>query len=523
MNTNSAVSPLDHELEQALARSERRLRALLDHCADIVALVDQHGVIQYISPAVQRILGYEPETLIGHTTCALIHAEEWELIANLLSALLSGPESQFTTEVRAQHQDGSWRWFETTAVNSLNDPAVAGIVVNLHDVTARKQAETALREREQQLSQAQKLEVIGRLAGGIAHDFNNLLTVILGNVDLVLAAAAHIPSIHNDAEGIRQAAERATALIRQLLAFSRQQMLEPRLLDLNAVIADMSQLLRRLIGTDITLVTQLATDLGHVRADPGQIEQVLMNLVVNARDAMPAGGRLVIETAHASIVQPNTDHEQKSYVTLTVRDTGSGMDDTTRARIFEPFFTTKPLGKGTGLGLPIVYGIVTQSGGQIEVSSEVGQGTTFRIFLPRVIGSNIKHDTIRNTATTSDGNATILLVEDEAALRALFVRILNRHGYQVLEAENGPAALQIAASYHGTIALLLTDVMMPGGLSARQLVEQLSAERPNLKALYMSGYAESMLTAAQIGPGETFLQKPFTPAALVNKIAELIQ
>jgi PAS domain S-box-containing protein len=495
-----------------LLDSERRFRALIDHCADAVALLDRQGVVQYVSPAATRILGYELDTYIGGRAFEIIHPDDRQPIAQQLAQLVLQPGSQFTAELRAQHEDGTWRWFEATAVNSLDEPAIAGLVVNFHDVTQRKQAEAALRDSEeryrliselvsdyayayyvepdssavlewvtdaftritdytreemavfdqwaavvhpadraiadqhsrrllagqtdvseyrirakdgrmlwmrlygrplwdatearvvriygavqditqikqleQQLNQAQKMEAIGQLAGGIAHDFNNLLTVILGNAELLLEPDTSIEELHENAEQIHNTAKRAATLTRQLLAFSRQQVLEPRLLDINTVVKDMYQLLRRLIGEDINLVTQLAFDVGQVQADLCQLEQVIMNLAVNAHDAMPNGGTLSIQTTNVAFddvdIQKHRGVERGRYVVLTISDTGVGMDAITTARIFEPFFTTKDPGKGTGLGLATVHGIVAQSGGSITVDSVPSQGSTFTIYLPQV-------------------------------------------------------------------------------------------------------------------------------------------
>jgi PAS domain S-box-containing protein len=628
--------------EATLVASERRFRALIDTCADAVALFDQHGVVQYVSPAITRVLGYDLDAYVGRNAFAFIHPDDRQSSADRYAQLVCRPGDQATAEVRARHRDGSWRWFEATAVNSLVDPAIAGIVVNIHDVTERKQAEAALRDSEeryrviselvsdyafayrldgegtpvldwvtdamtritgyapeeiptahdwdrvtypedrpialrrrqrlhagqsdvseyriiakdgrllwlrfysrpvwdaaagravriygavqditqikqleQQLTQAQKMEAIGRLAGGVAHDFNNLLTVILGSVELLLTAPSETQALREDAEQIRQAAQRAAALIRQLLAFSRQQVLEPRHLDLNLVVRDVGQLLRRLIGEDIKLVTLLAPDLRPVQADPVQLEQVIMNLAINARDAMPAGGTLTIATANGIVGDRDarSDAAQGHFVVLTVGDTGVGMDAATSARIFEPFFTTKGVGQGTGLGLATVHGIVAQSGGQIRVDSAPGYGTTFTICLPCVDDAEEPAGADDPRVTAPAGYATNLLVEDDPQLCMIAARVLREHGYQILEAADGPTALQLAAAFTEPIHLLLTDVIMPGGLSGRQLAEQMIVQRPAIKVLYMSGYAESMMP-------QTLVPKPFTPDTLARKVWEVLQ
>ncbi|HXF94697.1 MAG TPA: response regulator [Gemmatimonadales bacterium] len=377
------------------------------------------------------------------------------------------------------------------------------------------------RELERQLQQAQKMEAIGRLAGGIAHDFNNLLTAIIGYADLLAENLADRPGASADLDEIRRAAERAADLTRRLLAFSRKQILEPRVVDLNALVTDFERMLRRLIGEDVELRLALAPELGLVRADPGQLEQVIMNLAVNARDAMPSGGKLAIETANveldAAYAARHVGVTPGRYVMLAVSDTGTGMDQATKARLFEPFFTTKPPGKGTGLGLSMVYGIVKQSGGNIWVYSEPGRGTTFKIYLPQVEAGE-EPEAAAGPIRDTRGTETVLVVEDAEPVRTLARRVLEERGYRVLEAQTAAEA-QVAAELHrGPLDLILTDVVLPD-LSGRELAERLTARWPALKVLYMSGYTDdSIVQHGVLEAGVAYLQKPFTPESLAAKV-----
>ena len=385
---------------------------------------------------------------------------------------------------------------------------------------------TEQRRLQTQLVQSQKMEAVGRLAGGIAHDFNNLLTVITTSCDLLREDMGPDDPKREDVDQVRQAADGAAALTRQLLAFSRQQVLAPQIVNLGDVVFGVERMLRRVIGEDVDLVTVLDPESGAVKADVGQLEQVLMNLAVNARDAMPTGGKLTIEIANVEH-DPDYAREQEAaavsrFVMLAVSDTGTGMDEATKARIFEPFFTTKELGKGTGLGLATVYGIVRQSGGFIWVYSEPGLGTTFKIYLPQV-------DAVAEGSAASDapsasrrGTETVLLVEDAAAVRSVIHEALARQGYAVLDAPHGAEALRIAASHAGPIHLLLTDVVMPG-LSGRQLADQLAAVRPETKVLYTSGHTDdAVVRHGVLESGIAYLQKPFTVDGLARKVREVL-
>ncbi len=390
----------------------------------------------------------------------------------------------------------------------------------------RVRAEEALRESEEQLRQSQKMEAVGRLAGGIAHDFNNLLTAIIGYSQLTLRQLRQSDPLRPKIEEIKKSGERAASLTRQLLAFSRKQVLQPKVLNLNEVVADMDNMLRRLISEDVDLLTTLFPALSHVKADPGQIEQVLLNLVVNARDAMPQGGKVTVETKNVVLDETYTARhaavEPGRYVMLAVSDTGTGMDAATQKRIFEPFFTTKEQGKGTGLGLSTVYGIVKQSGGNICVYSELGQGTTFKVYLPQFAKDATEFEPREIIVETPQGTETILLVEDDEVVRKLTRETLEMSGYVVLEATNGNHALSVCETHQSQIHLILTDVVMPQ-MSGREMVQRLSARLSQVPVLYMSGYTDDAIVHhGVLEEGMAFLEKPFTPDALAHKVREVL-
>ena len=415
---------------------------------------------------------------------------------------------------------------EDMAIASALAAHAAVAVENRRLLLESRRAYDELAETQGQLEQAQKMDAIGRLAGGVAHDFNNLLTVILGRTDLLLHPLAPEDPMRRGIELIRRTAGRAADLTRQLLAFSRKQVLEPVVLDLNAVTIDMKDMLGRLIGEDIALLTTPTPGLGRVKADRGQIEQVIMNLAVNARDAMPQGGRLILETADVELddeyLRRHVGARPGPHVMLAVSDTGTGIPREIQSQIFEPFFTTKEPGKGTGLGLATVYGIVKQSGGYIEVDSEPGRGTTFRIYLPRFDAAAVAAERGPRPVGAAGGTETILLVEDEEGVRELARDILRASGYMVLEARNGAEALLLSERHHGPLDLLLTDVVMPR-MSGRELAERLAPLRPDLSVLYMSGYTDdAVIRHGVLGAGTAFLQKPFTPAVLVQRVRETL-
>ena len=471
---------------------------------------------------VQTILGYSLEEIAGakNRWREIIHPDDLDRYLKEMDRVLAIGTEPLHIEYRVRKKNGPYFTVRDEGHFIIEDSDKVGHLVGfITDVTEQRML-------EEQLRQSQKMEAVGRLAGGLAHDFNNLLTVIKGYSRMVLDDPRREDRVRANVEHIDAAAERAASLTRHLLAFSRKQVLQPKVIDLNALIVNLDQMLRRLIGEDILVVTATAQDLGSVKADPGQIEQVIMNLVVNARDAMPNGGKLTIETANVDLdADYAREHEgvrPGPHVMLAVSDTGLGMDPQTQARIFEPFFTTKELGRGTGLGLSTVYGIVKQSGGNIWVYSELNRGTTFKIYLARVEdpAGNVQQST--RPAVPTEGHETILLVEDDQQVRELTRSVLIARGYTVLVAENGPAAVKLCGQRGNEIDLLLTDVVMPG-ISGREVASQVAARWPNIKVLYMSGYTEnSIVHHGVLDTGTFFLAKPFTPSALANKLREVL-
>jgi PAS domain S-box-containing protein len=511
--------------EESLTTSEERYRSLVELSPEMIA-VHCEGRFVYVNPAGVKLLGaVNSKELIGKPILDIVPLDDREKVLERVQQNQEGKQTPLV-EQKIIRLDGQTVEVEVMGIPTIyqDKPAVQIIV---RDITERKRVEEELRQSEEQLRQSQKLEAVGQLAGGVAHDFNNLLTVITGYSDLTLRRLNPDEPLHRHVIEIKKASERAASLTRQLLAFSRKQVLQPKVLELNAAVADMNKMLRRLIGEDIDLMTVLDPALGQVKADPGQIEQVLMNLVVNARDAMPGGGKLTIETANVCLdakhVGGDVVMQSGQYVMLAVSDTGCGMDAEIQEHIFEPFFTTKEQGHGTGLGLSTVYGIVKQSGGNIWVYSEVGRGTTFKVYLPRV--NEQVEETKPGTAhrEAPAGWETILLVEDEQMVRNLAARALREQGYSVVEASNGEEALRIAGDHAGKeIHLLLTDMIMPR-MNGQELAERLTRSHPHMRVLFMSGYTNrGIVQHGMLKEGALFLPKPFTLEGLTHRVREVL-
>ena len=506
--------------EQARAEAEIKYRMIVEQVAAISYIAEPgiNGRWYYVSPQIESILGYTPDEWLAQSENWLkfVHPDDHDAVKEAEDAGLQG--KSFQAEYRLARKDGRTVWISDTATitqGSQNHPVMEGIMV---DISERKLM-------EMQSQQARRMEAVGRLAGGIAHDFNNLLTIIKGYTDLARQRTEGQSALRNDIERIDDASERATALVKQLLAYSRKQVLQPKNLDLNIIVRGLEQLLRRLMSEDIRLQAVLGAGVGTIKADPAQVEQVLMNLVVNARDAMPHGGKLIIETCNAELDQGYANEHVSvkpgRYVMLAVSDTGVGMSPETVAHIFEPFFTTKGGSRGTGLGLATSYGIVKQSGGYIWVYSEPGQGTTFKVYLPRVDEDAEPAAAARLKTAAQKGTETILLVEDDEGVRDLTETVLTSYGYKVIVTQD-PEHAQSIAETGIEIQLVLTDVVMPS-MSGRELVRKLMAKYPRLRVLYMSGYTDNVISSGGVlEAGLAFLQKPFTPAVLAQKVREVL-
>lgn len=512
--------------EEALSHSEEQYRLIAENTKDLICTLDLQGNFHYVSPSFKEVLGYSPEELRDLNAFSLIHPDDREPTMKIYQQALINKEAR-NAEFRFRHKNGNWCVFESVGNWIFNgNGAPRESVLVSRDITERKQAEEKMAALQVQLGQSQKMEAIGRLAGGIAHDFNNILAVIQGYSDLCLSGIPKENPLREDIQEITNAVKRAANLISQLLAFSRRQTMEMEVINLNPLLQNLEKMLRRVIGEDVELVTTLPDDLGRVKADPGQIEQILLNLTVNARDAMPSGGKLTIETANVTLKENNRQNHMVltpgHYVMISITDTGLGMTQEVKERIFEPFFTTKEIGKGTGLGLSMVYGIVKQSGGHIGVDSEPGKGATFRIYLPRVDEPVVEVDE-KEIGGPPLGNETILVVEDEEEVRKLVARSLKKQGYKVLEASQGKEVFSLCEEQGGPIHLMVTDVVMPE-MTGVELAKHIKQVYPEIKVLYMSGYTSDRVAVdcENVEKGIEFIQKPFTVYKLARKIREVL-
>ena len=517
---------LIHRIQRQLSDQEQIFRLITENAEDLITVVDREGNRLYDSPGYVK-LGYSSDENMRTAFPEQIHPDDHEaLTAARMETFETGVGPR--VEYRFRRQDGEWRTLESTRSPVRNHRGeIEKVVIVSRDISERKQAEELLRRRDEQLRQAQKMEAVGRLSGGIAHDFNNLLGVIIGYSESIEQRLAPSDPLRKSAEEIRKAGERAASLTHQLLAFSRQRVLQPKVLDLNALVTDMGKMLKRLIGMHIELSTKLGTNLGRVKAEQSQIEQVIVNLVVNARDAMPESGKLLIETSNFDVSERYASSlpflHAGPYVLLTVTDTGVGMDAETRRHIFEPFFTTKGPGKGTGLGLATVYGVMKQSGGGVIVDSESGKGTTFKIFLPQTLETPVVSAPEETFTKGSMGTGTILLVEDEEALLNLSTERLTGCGYTVLPAHDGVHALEVARTFNGSIDLLLTDVMMPrmGGVT---LARSMSELRPGIRVVFMTGHADREASFRDaLRSGAESIQKPFSHKDLLRVVQHSLE
>jgi two-component system, cell cycle sensor histidine kinase and response regulator CckA len=503
---------------EAALKNERKWRTIFDKAVIGIALVGPEGRLLESNPALRRMLDYTEEELRAMSIVEVTHPEDVAKDLALFEDVAAGRRTHYHIEKRYVRKDGQIRWANLIAsvVPAERPDEILGVGM-VEDITERKQL-------EEHLQHTQRMEAIGRLAGSVAHDFNNLLTAIIGFSSLVLASLAPDDPLHEEIGEIERAGKRAAALTGQLLEFSRKQAVQPRVLNLNAVLADNTNLIRRLVGEDVELVVDLAPQLGFVKADPGQIGQVVVNIAVNSRDAMPSGGVLSIRTSNVEVdaVESYPNLKPGSYVMLAVSDTGIGMSEDVQARVFEPFFTTKEAGKGTGLGLSTVYGIVKQSGGEVRVSSRAGIGTTFRVFLPFSEEVEREEEERADPPSIPRGNETVLLVEDEQAVRRMTRQMLEMSGYTVLEAASGSEAILIGERHDEPIHILVTDVVMPH-MSGRELVDRMRQMRPELRVLYISGYTDDEIVHHGIPDASVdFLQKPFTGDDLTRRVQKVL-
>jgi PAS domain S-box-containing protein len=502
------------QAEAAMRSSEDHLRQLLENGSDIIAVLDATGIIRYQSPSTLRVLGYRPDELTGHHSMEFIYPEDQAAVVEAMQRALTGQERPTPLEYRVRHRDGSWLTLQSLGKRMTGDEGEQLVVVNSRDVTQSRQL-------EEQLRQSQKMEAIGQLSGGVAHDFNNLLTVIKGHIGLLQARGLVSSEIAASLSQIDGAADRAANLTRQLLAFSRQQVMQTVEVNLNGIVLNLTKMLRRLLTENIAMEVGCAAEPMMIRADAGMVEQVLLNLVVNARDAMPKGGRLIVSTGVVNFPEATGRGPEQSrpgeFVCLTVSDTGTGIDPEILPHIFEPFFTTKEVGKGTGLGLATVYGVMQQHEGWVSVESVPGQSTTFRAYFPRLTSANPEAPSGAATEQIRGGHEVILLVEDEWAVREITDAALKALGYQVFCAASGLVALQVWQEHRHEIGLVLTDLVMPDGINGRDLALRLRSDRPDLPIIYMSGYSHEVAGEGLVlHEGTNYLAKPFELSTLAK-------
>ncbi|MBI4062006.1 MAG: PAS domain S-box protein [Elusimicrobia bacterium] len=508
-------------------KSAREAASIIEATPEGILITDEHGIIKYVNSGWERMSGWSSREVVGKVTPRVLKSDRNDpaIYARLWRTVTQG--RSFRGEFYNRRRDGTHYAVESLIMPLKNAAGeTTGFSGIERDITDRLRAEESLRQNQEQLRQAQKMEAVGRLAGGVAHDFNNLLTAIGGYADFLLSSIEPGDPRREDVGEIKKAGERASALTRQLLAFSRKQLVQLRILDFNAVVADIQKMLRRLLREDIALTVILSPEEARLRADQGQLEQVILNLVVNAGDAMPEGGKLTLEISRARMdeiyIHRHGAIMPGSYVTLTVNDTGCGMNEETQSHLFEPFFTTKERGKGTGLGLSTVYGIVTQIGGQIAVYSEEGRGTAFKVYLPLTEDALDAPPPAPSPQGPPLEAGTVLLVEDETAIRNLAGRILAQAGFTVIEAVNGREALDICLNHAGPIQLMLTDMVMPE-MDGPELAERLATLRPEIRVVFMSGYTEhARIENDARRPAAAFIQKPFSPSELVQTIREAL-
>ncbi|EKD81151.1 MAG: PAS/PAC sensor hybrid histidine kinase [uncultured bacterium] len=524
--TFTDITPIK-QAEATLRKFEAKQRKMLENIGDVIVIIDENGINRFKSPNVEKYFGWKPEDVVGVGALDNVHPDDLAMAKNFIADLMKVPGGKGTAECRYLCKDGIYKWIEFTGMNLLHDPDICGILGNYSEITQRKVAEQDREKIQEQLIQAQKMESIGRLAGGVAHDFNNMLGVMQGYTEIALQRAGSNTALQNCLKEIDKAIHRSAELTNQLLAFARKQTVAPRVLDLNATVEGMLKVLHRLIGENITLKWMPGKDQATVKIDPLQVYQIMANLCTNARDSIETVGSITIETSHAEMESINWSESIKipdgKYVLLQISDTGCGIDETTLVHIFEPFFTTKETGKGTGLGLATVYGIVKQNSGFIQALSEKGHGTTFKIYLPKESGEILPEEEADEAQKATKGNKTILLVEDEPGILRVTATMLEYYGYKVLPAESPIEAIEKACNYADDIHLLLTDVVMPE-MNGKDLASKLREQFPGLRCLFMSGYTADVIAHhGVLDNGISFLRKPFTLKDLGITVAKTLE